>query len=725
MADIDFKTADLDATIDIETALIFGADSQSDTLPAPRSLSVVADALRQRTEVVQNKTIDDTNTIDVAAVSGLAPVATTGAYGDLSGTPTISGSNTGDQLTFKTIAVSGQSDVVADSTTDTLTLVAGANITLTTNAAADTITIASSGGGGGGGLSDGDYGDVVVSGTGTVMTIDSAYTSALVPLTTRGDLLTRGAAANARLALGTSGYHVQSDGTDAVWAGFVQAGTGAATRTWQTKLRETLTPDDFGCIGDGSTNDTTNFLAALTAANAAGKAVELRSDATYLLSSWTAYTNSNPIRIIGNGATLKGPVTTVKFLAPDAAFDIDKVVFDRWSGAVERLTAASASFSGCRFTRNKCTNFDGGCFNMERPFADSYVDDNIFISNTGAYAIRVGENTVGNQDNWARFSVSGNVIDGMTGSSSLSTFGILVYGRDATINRNKVKGVSGNSGEGWGIYTKLRYSTVSNNIIRDIKSTSSSDVVGISMKGAIRGDSANGVNAYQNVVFGNTVFDVGVLGTKGVGIRVQTSDVTVIGNVVEDTGLTGILVDQVSGNDVSIVSNKIYFSSTPSTNGVYLNGSGSRFQLLNNNIKNTNQSVYLNGSGTLASVDVIGNVCTPASSGIVYNVAFNVSGLKIINNIVGTGSNGIVNNGGAGVLSSIIISNNDLSACATQLNGQTLTKVVSNLPSASAVTAGTRDFVSDASAPTFGSTVSGGGAVKVPVYSDGSAWKVG
>ena len=50
---------------------------------------------------------------------------------------------------FKTIAVSGQSDVVADSSTDTLTLVAGSGIVLTTNAGSDSITVASSGGGGG------------------------------------------------------------------------------------------------------------------------------------------------------------------------------------------------------------------------------------------------------------------------------------------------------------------------------------------------------------------------------------------------------------------------------------------------------------------------------------------------------------------------------------------------------------------------------------------------
>ena len=55
---------------------------------------------------------------------------------------------------FKTISVSGQSDVIADSSTDTLTLVAGSNMTITTDASGDSITFASSGGGGGGGASN-------------------------------------------------------------------------------------------------------------------------------------------------------------------------------------------------------------------------------------------------------------------------------------------------------------------------------------------------------------------------------------------------------------------------------------------------------------------------------------------------------------------------------------------------------------------------------------------
>ena len=70
-------------------------------------------------------------------ITGISTVATSG-----------SGGGGGASEAFKTIAVSGQSDVVADTATDTLTLVAGNNMTITTNASGDSITFASSGSGG-------------------------------------------------------------------------------------------------------------------------------------------------------------------------------------------------------------------------------------------------------------------------------------------------------------------------------------------------------------------------------------------------------------------------------------------------------------------------------------------------------------------------------------------------------------------------------------------------
>lgn len=84
-----------------------------------------------------------TDTLTVAAGTGM--VITTNAGSD---TLTLAiDTSTVAQNSFTTIAVSGQSNVVADSPTDTLTLVAGSGIVITTNAGSDSVTVAATGDG--------------------------------------------------------------------------------------------------------------------------------------------------------------------------------------------------------------------------------------------------------------------------------------------------------------------------------------------------------------------------------------------------------------------------------------------------------------------------------------------------------------------------------------------------------------------------------------------------
>jgi hypothetical protein len=53
------------------------------------------------------------------------------------------------------------------------------------------------------------------------------------------------------------------------------------------------------------------------------------------------------------------------------------------------------------------------------------------------------------------------------------------------------------------------------------------------------------------------------------------------------------------------------------------------------------------------------------------------------------------------------------------------TYLVSALPSAVTAGAGARRFVTDATVTTFASVVAGGGGNAVPIFSDGTNWRIG
>jgi len=197
-----------------------------------------------------------TDTLTIAAGSGIT--LTTNASTD---TLTITNSGSASN-SFETIAVSGQSNVVADSGTDTLTLVAGSNMTITTDASTDTITFASTGGGS-------STPSIDDNGNATAITIDSServmigttdpgypdYGDSL----TLGDVDGGGGNSGMTIRSGTSSYGTfyfsDATGTAAgTYAGKMQYNHSTNSMVFATNSSDRLTIDASGNVGIGTTS---------------------------------------------------------------------------------------------------------------------------------------------------------------------------------------------------------------------------------------------------------------------------------------------------------------------------------------------------------------------------------------------------------------------------------------------------------------------------------------
>jgi hypothetical protein len=178
--------------------------------------------------------------------------------------------------------------------------------------------------------------------------------NALSPLTTRGDLVTRDATNNVRLALGTSGFVLSSNGTDAVWAAPATSGTvtsvqvagGTTGLTFSggpITSSGTITMSGTLAIANGGTGATTKAAAFdalspvttrgdLIVRNATtntrlpigGSGMILSSDGTD--ATWAALVAVTSVNVSGGSTGLSfagGPITSTGTITMSGTLDID------------------------------------------------------------------------------------------------------------------------------------------------------------------------------------------------------------------------------------------------------------------------------------------------------------------------------------------------------------------------------------------------------------------
>lgn len=115
---------------------------------------------------------------------------------------------------------------------------------------------------------------------------------------------------NGAITIGSSAINF-GPAVDSESVAFQQSGSGVVARTAEGKLREAaLSPEDFGAVGDGTTNDAAAFIALIAAAQSLGAPIRLRQSAVYGLgaASWTGIAvtpMTKDLVIEGNRATIK------------------------------------------------------------------------------------------------------------------------------------------------------------------------------------------------------------------------------------------------------------------------------------------------------------------------------------------------------------------------------------------------------------------------------------
>lgn len=400
--------------------------------------------------------------------------------------------------------------------------------------------------------------------------------------------------------------------TGASLVGFLQSGVGAVARTVQAKLSETVSVKDFGAVGDGVTDDSAAFIAAL----AASDCVTGVSGDTYFIDNTVTVVSDK--QLIANGAAIKGASGETAFLVTG-----DNVLVDGW-----------------------LVDANGGLYTFRNEGDRNTFSNNVFTNNVGHYIFNTGAFYA---------KVLSNRFECESADTEVTTAVVFEGCQHFLYEGNSTNGVP----VGWGV--QVRSSSQSGAIVgntfrqfiwqQSITATGGQTVFNFTLGSKVNfkgvqvdgtpvtaGVTITGTGPNYTATFavgrsaGEVVRLIGYRGAENIQINTSSFDITVANNVINGTGDSGIvcLADRITitGN---IIKNAAYA-------GVALYGGQNNITVANNVISDCsllddgqsspenplvastfNGGIMVSGS----QITVTGNVLVNDSGTMMYGVRVN------------------------------------------------------------------------------------------------------
>ena len=388
---------------------------------------------------------------------------------------------------------------------------------------------------------------------------------------------------------------------------FIQSGTGAVSRTVQSKLRDTVSVKDFGAVGDGVTDDTAAIQACYTANP--GREINHGDGYTYLISSTltlysgSKYTGKSIIKQ-KNSAGIAGPMMS--------GTSVLNVVVDGLEVDGNAANNAVAQTFGVKFLTGT-NNVVQGCNVHDVTQAGIYFASETYSKILDNHVINCGRNI--GTDNHGIMLIS-NIATALTGIVCQGNTVMNAYRKGITVysaSPGTVQGVNidGNYVSGCltgGIYVS-NPSAVVNGYINGITITGNvcyNNYVNIEADvmsgGVVSGNTCDTTSGGQGIYSadcvysaftGNTVINSQADGFKFIGITLNPTGLTISGNTIALSSQVGAgTYDGIDLNGVTystIVGNVILGESASPKQGYGIQESGgSDFNLYaNNRIANT------------------------------------------------------------------------------------------------------------------------------------------